>query len=512
MRPVRLAALALAAAASSEAQEYRPVELAYAAERLPAGGTAHEGEGVRVRGVVSVDTRAFYGELLKFYVQDGDTGLCVFSRSLRVELHPGDLVEAQGRLQSFAGIVQLSAEGTAVLGRALPPSPRVVAAEELLSPRLSGLLVETEAEVVGSYRVTGDALDATLAAGRGLLTVHLTRQQRQAFPADAWRRGTLLRIRGIASQYDRTPPHDDGWQLLPRDAADLRVLRAPPLFTAREVTLGAAGVAALVAVVSGWNLLLRRQVRRRTLELQRVAEGLAEANRSLQEAVRLRDEVVSIVSHDFRSPLTVIQGYSERFASRAGDEDTRQAFDAIRRQARHLDALAADTLTMSRIEAGALALDLAPVDLVALVRGRVDARALEAGRAIEVEAPERLVVRGDEHRLGEVVDNLLDNAVKYSPDGARVKVTLERVPEGVCVVVADQGLGIPAAEMDKLFRKFSRLDAARARRLPGSGLGLYIARSLVEAHGGRIWAQSDGAGTRFAFAIPEEGPAGSAPV
>lgn len=504
-------ALALAAAACpSEAQDYRPVELAYAAQRLPAGGTAHDGEGVRVRGVVSVDSRAFYGELLKFYLQDGDAGLCVFSRSLRAELHPGDLVEASGRLQSFAGIVQLSAEGLTVLGRGELPSPRAVAAEELLSPRLSGLLVETEAEVLGAYRATGDALDATLAAGRGLLTVHLTRQQRQAFPSETWRRGTLLRIRGIASQYDRTPPHDDGWQVLPRDAADVRVLRAPPLFTAQEAWLGALGVLALVAVVGSWNLLLRRQVRRRTRELQRVAEGLAEVNRSLQEAVRLRDEVVSIVSHDFRSPLTAIQGYSERFAGQAGNEDVRRAFEAIGRQARHLDALAADTLTMSRIDAGALALDSAPVDLVGLVRARVDARAPEAGVAIEVEAPQRLAVRGDEHRLGEVVDNLLDNAVKYSLGGARVKVTLERVPEGARVVVTDQGLGIPAAEMDKLFRKFSRLDGARARRLPGSGLGLYIARGLVEAHGGRIWAESDGAGTRFAFVLPEDGSATAA--
>ena len=504
-------ALALAAAASpAGAQEFRPVELAYAAQRLPGGGTAHDGEDVRVRGVVSVDSRAFYGELLKFYLQDGDAGLCVFSRKLRAELRPGDVVEASGRLQSFAGIAQLSAEALTVVGHAQAPLPRAVPAEELLSPRLSGLLVETEAEVVGSYRATGDALDATLAAGRGLLILHLTRQQRGAFSAETWRRGTLLRVRGIASQYDRTPPHDDGWQVLPRDAADVQVLRAAPLFTAREATLGAVGVVALVAVVGAWNLLLRRQVRRRTVELQRVAEGLAEANRSLQEAVRLRDEVVSIVSHDFRSPLTVIQGYSERFAGQAGDEEARRAFEAIGRQARHLGALAADTLTMSRIEAGALALDTAPIDLADLVRERVDARPDEAGVAIEVEAEPGLVVRGDEHRLGEVVDNLLDNAVKYSPGGARVKVTVVRVPEGARVVVADQGLGIPAAEMDKLFRKFSRLDEARARRVPGSGLGLYIARSLVEAHGGRIWAESDGAGARFAFVVPENGPAAAA--
>jgi len=265
--------------------------------------------------------------------------------------------------------------------------------------------------------------------------------------------------------------------------------------TAGQVLLSI--LASLLVVVA----LRVRELKQREGELQALVD---QRTRDLREAMRLKDEMVSIVAHDFRSPITLIQGYCERLESRAPDPETRREIGIIKDRAQHLASLAADTLTMSRIEAGGLPLDPRHFRIVDLVRALVDARSMGSPCTLSIDAREDdVVVHADPERIHEVVENLVGNAMKYSPAGSDVRVGIWREGTDARISVTDQGPGIAPADLPSLFQKFSRLSAARASRVTGTGLGLYICRSIVEAHSGRIWVESQpGQGSTFQVALP----------
>ncbi|HET7745727.1 MAG TPA: HAMP domain-containing sensor histidine kinase, partial [Vicinamibacteria bacterium] len=248
--------------------------------------------------------------------------------------------------------------------------------------------------------------------------------------------------------------------------------------------------------------------RRRAEEATRTARVAAEAaNARLQETVRLKDDVVSIVAHDFRSPLTIIQGYSEALKGRIADPAMSEQLEVIHGQARYLARLAEDTLIMSRLEAGDLPLERTEVELVSLAREALDLRG-DRGR-LEAERP--VTVAGDAQRLRQVLDNLLDNAAKYAPRDAVVHVKVGADEDSAYLAVTDQGTGIRAADLPRLFAKFSRLESARDSGIPGSGLGLYICRSIVEAHGGKIHVESAvDRGSTFTVRLPRAAREGAA--
>jgi len=231
-------------------------------------------------------------------------------------------------------------------------------------------------------------------------------------------------------------------------------------------------------------------------------EDIARANAALRDAVRNREDLVSIVSHDFRSPLTLIRGYAEVLQGRAQDDETRRLLGVIVQQAQHLATLAADTLTMSSIDAGTLPLQFTRLRVEDVAR-RVG---LARGDRVSIEvAPEALAFEttADVNRLEQVLQNLVDNALKYSPATAPVTVRLEREDDALRVSVRDEGRGIAPAEVPLLFQKFSRLPGARQDGISGTGLGLYICRSIVEGHGGRIWVESaPGRGSTFHVLLP----------
>lgn len=245
----------------------------------------------------------------------------------------------------------------------------------------------------------------------------------------------------------------------------------------------------------------RRNGAAATLWAKEAAEA---ANVSLRETIRQKDDVVSIVAHDFRSPLTVIQGYSELLRSRSADPETRSLLDAIVVQSEYLTALADDVLTMTRIESGTLPLDARDVDLADLARDAIAARSGSPSEVVLHAAAGGSPIHGDARRLRQVIENLIDNAVKYAPAGTRVTVSVQGTPSGAEVSVADSGPGIAPEEVPGLFQKFSRLAAARRSGVHGTGLGLYICRSIVEAHGGRISVDSaPGKGSVFKVALPK---------
>jgi two-component system, OmpR family, phosphate regulon sensor histidine kinase PhoR len=229
----------------------------------------------------------------------------------------------------------------------------------------------------------------------------------------------------------------------------------------------------------------------------------------LRRLERVRQDFVANVSHEFRTPLTAIQGFAETLLSGALDDPANRGrfVEIIRDHAARLGRLTEDLLKLSRIEAGQLKLDIRPVSVEQLAASCVETAELKAARkklSVQVHLPAGLpAVRGDANSLQEVLQNLLDNAVQYTPAGGHIEVVASCTDGQVVITVADDGIGIPQAEQSRIFERFYRVDAARSREAGGTGLGLSIARHIVEAHGGRLWVESAvGEGSRFHFSVP----------
>ncbi len=224
---------------------------------------------------------------------------------------------------------------------------------------------------------------------------------------------------------------------------------------------------------------------------------------------RARRDFVANVSHEFKTPLTAIQGFAETLLSGAiEDTENRVRFlEIIRSNAARLGRLTDDLLRLSQIEAGKAQLELHEVAVADLIDPCVEATRLSAQpRRLTLEAEYRRdlpKIVGDVGALQEVLQNLLDNAVRYTPDGGRIAVGATVEGDSMVVSVSDTGIGIPKADQERIFERFYRVDAARSRELGGTGLGLSIAKHLVEAHGGRIEVQSEvGAGSTFSVFLP----------
>jgi two-component system phosphate regulon sensor histidine kinase PhoR len=229
----------------------------------------------------------------------------------------------------------------------------------------------------------------------------------------------------------------------------------------------------------------------------------------LRRLERVRRDFVANVSHELKTPLTAIQGFAETLLAGALDdpENRRRFLEIIRDHARRLARLTDDLLKLSLIEAGKMELEFQPVAVAELIDSCVETARLkgqEKQLSIGVQCPPELPpVRGECNRLQEVLQNLLDNAVQYTPPSGRITVRAQAADGMVVITVSDTGIGIPQADQARIFERFYRVDAARSREVGGTGLGLSIARHIVEAHGGRIWVESTvGQGSDFHFSVP----------
>ena len=248
---------------------------------------------------------------------------------------------------------------------------------------------------------------------------------------------------------------------------------------------------------------------RREAELAR-DETLArelEQNEELREVDRLKDEFVALVSHELRTPLTSIRGYLELMSEDTNlTEEQTRFLGTIDRNAQRLQRVVGDLLFCAQVEAGKLTLEHGTVDLNAIVEeslhtGRPSAEA----NMIELQSDlgELPSVPGDRARLAQVLDNFVSNAIKFTPEGGIVRLTTRRNGDEVEISVSDTGTGIPAADLPKLFQRFFRTERATSNATPGTGLGLVIARAIVEGHGGHIGVESEeGAGTTFRVFLP----------
>lgn len=229
----------------------------------------------------------------------------------------------------------------------------------------------------------------------------------------------------------------------------------------------------------------------------------------LRRLERVRQDFVANVSHEFKTPLTAIQGFAETLLAGALDDpsNNRRFLEIIRNHAIRLARLTNDLLKLARIEAGKLEVEYFTVGLMELIEACAETTLLKASRkeiTLEIEVPPKLpAVRGDAGLLRDVLQNLLDNAIQYTPQGGHIRVTADAGDHDAVISVADTGIGIPLADQERIFERFYRVDVARSREAGGTGLGLSIAKHIVEAHGGRLWVESSvGQGSRFSFSIP----------
>ena len=228
------------------------------------------------------------------------------------------------------------------------------------------------------------------------------------------------------------------------------------------------------------------------------------------ELDRIKSDFISIVSHELKTPLTSIKGFVRLLAAeRVGPitEKQRHYLDIVQRQTESLTNLINDLLDLSKIEAGIIQVRHEPVRLGEVVSGVVQQlqnMALEKGIAIHLDIPPGLpAVSGDYERLGQVFMNLIHNAIKFTPPGGEVRVKATEMENDCLVRVSDNGIGISAQDLPKVFKKFYQVDSSSTRQQSGTGLGLSISKQLVSAHGGEMWVNSvKGKGTTFSLTLP----------
>jgi two-component system phosphate regulon sensor histidine kinase PhoR len=218
------------------------------------------------------------------------------------------------------------------------------------------------------------------------------------------------------------------------------------------------------------------------------------------EAMRRR--FVADVSHELRTPISSIAAAAETLAETESDDpEAPRLVDLVRRQAQRMRELIDDLTDLSSIESGSIALARETVDLRTLAAETADelrATARSRDVAIRLESPDGIAVEGDRRRLGQILRNLLDNAVKFSPPGGTVRIAVGQMDDRPSIVVEDEGPGIPAAEQDRIFQRFYQVDRSRSKVRPGTGLGLAIVKHLAQLHGAEVTVTSEpGSGSAF---------------
>ena len=229
-----------------------------------------------------------------------------------------------------------------------------------------------------------------------------------------------------------------------------------------------------------------------------------------REAEELKSTFISVISHELKTPVSLIKGYASTLAREDANWDNeiiREIGAVIEEESDRLNELINNLLDASRIQAGALTLDLDDVSLAHIARISTERFQTQTQHHRFVfEFPDDLpLVKADQRRIRQVLDNLISNAIKYSPEGGAIRVGGWSEDGRVIVYVADEGIGIPLNEQDSVFDRFYRVDSGLRRDTQGVGLGLFLVRAIVEAHGGEVWLESEpGKGSTFYFALPLE--------
>jgi signal transduction histidine kinase len=262
----------------------------------------------------------------------------------------------------------------------------------------------------------------------------------------------------------------------------------------------------LWATVAAGDLTRRANIEGQD-EVGQVAHTFNQMADSLQAYETERRQMTAAIAHELRTPLSVIQSNLEAMLDGVLPTDADELV-SLHQEARLLNRLIEDLRTLSLTDAEQLRLQMEPVNvgkLAAQVVERLQLHAEEKGIQLDTAVSNTLpLIQADPERLTQILTNLIANALRYTPEGTRVQVSVRTVSGGVETAVSDNGPGIPPEDLPKLFDRFWRAEQSRSRATGGSGLGLAVAKQLVQAHGGRIWVKSElNRGTRFTFFLPD---------
>jgi PAS domain S-box-containing protein len=230
-----------------------------------------------------------------------------------------------------------------------------------------------------------------------------------------------------------------------------------------------------------------------------------------READEMKSTFVSVVSHELKTPVALIKGYSStlrRQDARWDQQTVRDSLQVIEEESDRLAELIDNLLDASRVQAGNFRLAMVELDIDQLVIKVVEKfKSQTRNQKLITDVPSDLpLVHADEARITQVLSNMISNAIKYSPDSGDIRITGTSTDTEVIITVSDEGPGIPPEDQSQLFMRFYRVDNAMTRKTQGAGLGLYLSKAIIEAHGGRIWVESDGhSGSRFRFSLPRVG-------
>jgi len=244
-------------------------------------------------------------------------------------------------------------------------------------------------------------------------------------------------------------------------------------------------------------------------DMDKASRELRESYQKLTEADRLKDEFMNIAAHELKTPLVPIMGYLSMLRDGSLGELTREEKDSLEIISRNVDRLKKlidDILDISKLESGAMKFEMRDVQVAEIIKNSVeDMRSYAEGKGLTIKAeiqPNLPPIQGDKNRLMQVLTDLIDNAIKFTEKGCIV-IKARREKDNILVKVKDTGIGISKENINKLFTKFYQVDSSLSRRYGGTGLGLAICKRIVEAHGGRIWVDSElGKGSTFQFTLP----------
>ncbi|MFO1500625.1 MAG: HAMP domain-containing sensor histidine kinase [Verrucomicrobiota bacterium] len=319
--------------------------------------------------------------------------------------------------------------------------------------------------------------------------------------------GSRLKVTGVIEVRPNPTSPMGGFLLWMRSPADLENLGAPPIWKTREMVriLVVVGLAALVGV--GWIALLRRQVSQQTAQLRDANEKLHQALAEERELRQLKSNFVSLVSHEFRTPLGIIMSSGEilqHYHEQLDPESRREQLQSIHRSVRRMADMMSEVLLLGKVEADGLEFKPAPFELQSFCERIRDEIITATNHSCPILFNSRepaTTVSGDEVVLGHIFTNLLSNAVKYSPPGSPVHFTVRRSNGFAVFQIEDSGCGIPLEDQQRLFQAFHR--GHNVKQIPGTGLGMVIVKRCVDLHGGTIEVDSKvGVGSRFIVKLP----------
>lgn len=246
------------------------------------------------------------------------------------------------------------------------------------------------------------------------------------------------------------------------------------------------------------------------IENAQLVNALQKAYQKLNELDKLKSDFIAIASHELRTPLGLILGYASMLKEEAGDQSD-EKLDRVLHSAMRLRGLIEDMVNLRHIESGASELELSRLDMGALVKTVcMDCEGLAAAKnqtITQAFPPTPVFAMADEGKVALALTNVLTNAIKFTPNNGHIHVALQSREHEVWISVADNGPGIPEKDLERIFDRFYQVEPHMTRKHGGMGLGLSIARGMVELHGGRMWAESQvGQGSRFTFVLPINGP------